>query len=70
MNVNVILAVDGHVVDAIEEARQEADDALERYVDARKKIAELEAMRDLRMAMGGTVANTIKIEPLREASGA
>lgn len=67
---NILLMNDHHVVEAIDSARQEADDAMERYVDARKRIAELEAVRDLRMAMGADVANVVKIERLREANTA
>lgn len=67
---NALMAVDQNVVDAIAAARQRADDALERFVEARREVAELEAMRDLRAAMGADIAKNVKIERLREASSA
>lgn len=57
---NALMAVDQNVVDAIAAARQRADDSLERFVEARREVAELEAIRDLRVAMDGDVVGIIR----------
>jgi hypothetical protein len=67
--VNVSMAVDHHIVEAIDLARQAREDALQKFVDASRRVGELEAIRDLRMSMGADVANMVRIEPLREAAG-
>jgi hypothetical protein len=52
---NVLLALDQNGVADLEEVRAEAADALEKYVAARTRMAELEAAIDLRRAMGASV---------------
>ena len=66
--VNVLKALDEHLVADREEALAEAESAMERYVAARSRIAELEAAIDLRKAMGGRVKGTV--QPIKlEAAG-
>jgi len=67
---NLLLATDQNVVEAIDAARQKADASLEQFVEARKTVAELEALRDLRIALGADVTNVVKLERLREANTA
>lgn len=52
---NVTKALDEHLVADLEAAQDEADVALERYVDAMRRVSELQALIDLRRAMGGNV---------------
>lgn len=65
---NLALMCDQHIVEAIERVSDEAVAAMERYVDARRRLAELESIRDLRIAMGADVTGHYKIEPLRETA--
>lgn len=65
---NVAMAVDQNIIAAIAAAREERQDALEKYVDASRRVGELEAMRDLRLSMDADVSNSVRIEPLREAA--
>lgn len=65
---NVLKALDEHLVAELDAARQDADNALDRYVAAHARISELEAALGLRRAMGASLAGEIKIEPLRETA--
>lgn len=49
---NVRLAVDANVLDAIDMLRTQAGEALQRYVALKQEIADLEAMAELRKATG------------------
>ena len=50
---NVLKALDEHVISDIDAAREEASVALSQYVDAMRRVAELESLAQLRKAMGG-----------------
>jgi hypothetical protein len=66
--INVLKALDEHLVADLDVAREEAASALERYVAAHMRISELEAALGLRRAMGASLAGEIRIEPLRESA--
>jgi len=65
---NVLKALDEHLVTDLDAARMDADAALERYVEAHRRISELQAALDLRKAMGAQVAGVVDITPLRETA--
>lgn len=52
MTLNVLLATDQNILDAVDEARDKAAEYLARYVETMRELADLEAMAQLRKAMG------------------
>lgn len=53
---NIAMTVDTHVLEALDEVRAEKEDAMDKYVDAARREAELLALVELRKAMGARIA--------------
>jgi hypothetical protein len=65
---NLLLSLDDHLIGALTDVRLEAEDAMDRYVDAKRREAELSALLDIRKAMGAKVNGDYQVIPLKQES--